>query len=624
MIVLVMTCFCPDASAQGDKYFTSNNKKVRIETFDNEVITAMKDIGIPGASIAIIDDGKIAYYNAYGIKGNVERDRIDKRTIFEGCSLSKSLLAFVAYQLVDEGKLNLDKPMHEYFAYEPLEHDPRYKLITSRMVLSHSSGIENHRDQNSEQLDIVTDPGSQYVYSGEGYVYLSKVIETILGQSYEQYVNARVIDNLKLKNTSLKFTEKKGLHKEHPSNYALGHNIFGTQRGKWKNLNVAPKGGNSFTAEDYAKLVLAIFDPGHLKHRRRYVLDPVIRIEKSSLFYGPGFEVYLNESDTIISHGGSNGGFKGFVIYSVSKKSGFVLLANHDLGKLMVENVCARTVGIDMKPFKDAHFELLEQYPSNTLSMFKVYRERGEAGMFTEMETLKKENGIGVNTLAVLGDFFLSVDSLSLSRRILEESVRLYPESSVSFALLGDVHWATGQGGLAYENYKHAKSLNFDLWDIEPNLKECAEWVSELERRKDFYTQVNQGAETTIEAENYNVWKSVNIEPSSDEGGGEKVGQMDSNSRIEYKIKVDQEGTYAMAIRIASLEESQLAILVGDNEQTKIDIPLTNGWDKWASVTAKINLPKGTDTLKFYGKKGYFSINWFKLSPAPQNEFTNK
>ena len=74
----------------------------------------MADVGIPGASLAIIENDKIIFNQGYGYKNMKEMSSVDKKTIFEGCSLSKSFLVFAAFKLVEEGKLDLDKPMYEY------------------------------------------------------------------------------------------------------------------------------------------------------------------------------------------------------------------------------------------------------------------------------------------------------------------------------------------------------------------------------------------------------------------------------------------------------------------------------------------------------------------------------
>ena len=139
----------------------------------------MKATGTPGISLAIINDGKIAYHT---VRGNSAPDTpMTKKTIFEGASLSKPLFAFFVMQLVEQGVLDLDTPLYTYLPYKDIAHDERYKKITARMVLSHTTGFPNWRNQDGRKgLTIDFDPGTQFQYSGEGYQYLALVLQKLL------------------------------------------------------------------------------------------------------------------------------------------------------------------------------------------------------------------------------------------------------------------------------------------------------------------------------------------------------------------------------------------------------------------------------------------------------------
>ena len=111
---------------------------------------------------------------------------MDDRTIFEGASLSKPLFAYMVMFLVEDEKLDLDKPLHEYLDYHYHgidKEDDRYKEITARMVLSHTTGFPNWRPDYD--LIIHFDPGTDFRYSGEGYIFLERVIQSILNTDYK-------------------------------------------------------------------------------------------------------------------------------------------------------------------------------------------------------------------------------------------------------------------------------------------------------------------------------------------------------------------------------------------------------------------------------------------------------
>ena len=155
----------------------------------------MAKTGAKGMAIAIIDGGRVRYVQAYGIR-NEHGDPLRTDTVMYGASLTKPVFAYHVLQLVDQGKLALDTPVAEYLdkpltaydteaiypgkygPYHDLAGDPRWKLITARHVLTHSTGFANFWFiEPDRKLRIHFDPGSRYSYSGEGMGLLQFVIE---------------------------------------------------------------------------------------------------------------------------------------------------------------------------------------------------------------------------------------------------------------------------------------------------------------------------------------------------------------------------------------------------------------------------------------------------------------
>lgn len=166
-------------SIQAQTIKTPDGKTIPIASINAFFDTQMKATNTPGVSLAIINDGKIAYHM---VKGYSAPDTpMTAQTIFEGASLSKPLFAFFVMQLVEKRVLDLDIPLYTYLPYDDIAHDERYKKITARMVLSHKTGFPNWRDQDGKTgLTIDFDPGTQFQYSGEGYQYLALVLQKLL------------------------------------------------------------------------------------------------------------------------------------------------------------------------------------------------------------------------------------------------------------------------------------------------------------------------------------------------------------------------------------------------------------------------------------------------------------
>lgn len=449
---------------------------------DRRSIEAMlREVGVPGMSLAIIKNNKVVFARGYGYKKAGSRDRVGKHTVFEAASLSKSFLVYVTHLLVDEGRFDLDKPMYQYLDPGPLlNYDSRYKLITPRMILSHSSGLENWRQENDPtKLEIVSDPGTKYVYSGEGYTYLSAVLETVLKRSYEDYVRDMVIKPLHLKDVYLLFDTVKGT----PRNYAIGHDQFGKPMRKWKHTNPVPAGGVNLTAKAYAKLIISIFDKKHLSPGRVADIEkPIISLREAYPFhwFGAGFEVLYSGGDTIISHGGSNPGFKNLLFYSTVSKNGFVLLTNGDRGKWMASRIDAMTAALDISPiFKGLYYD---QYPSEAITLFRMFNEGRKTEMVDRIDELSAKGALGVNTLDELGDVLSGTDS-ALAGRLLRMNIRLYPESPTAYNLLGKLDMEEKQFAEAVENFTKAKELHVQDENLEARLRTCEQQIAKLNQQ---------------------------------------------------------------------------------------------------------------------------------------------
>lgn len=155
----------------------------------------MSTTGAKGLALAIIDRGQVRYVQAYGVR-NAQSDPLRTDTVMYGASLTKTVFAYSVLQLVDQGKIALDTPLGDYLdrpltdydtnaiypdkygPYRDLANDPRWRRITARHALTHSTGFANFWwTEPDHKLRIHFDPGTRYSYSGEGLILLQFVIE---------------------------------------------------------------------------------------------------------------------------------------------------------------------------------------------------------------------------------------------------------------------------------------------------------------------------------------------------------------------------------------------------------------------------------------------------------------
>jgi CubicO group peptidase (beta-lactamase class C family) len=136
--------------------------------------------GVPGVGIAVGARGKIAWSGSFGVKNVITREPVTKETLFEAASMTKPVFAYVAMKLVDEGKIDLDRPLVHYRRPDYLGNDPRLETISVRDVLRHTTGLPNWADGT---LVTIAKPGTTYTYSGEGFVWLQLILEKVTGEA---------------------------------------------------------------------------------------------------------------------------------------------------------------------------------------------------------------------------------------------------------------------------------------------------------------------------------------------------------------------------------------------------------------------------------------------------------
>ncbi len=147
--------------AQNIKRIDGSN--VSFSALDQKINFLMKAANVHGLAIAVFNNNKPVYKKAFGYKRFDSKEPLQTNTNFYGASLSKSVFGVLVMKLVEEGKINLDKPLYEYlqkpvYEYKPvkkwhdnytdLKADTLYKKITARMCLAHTSGFPNWSGMN--------------------------------------------------------------------------------------------------------------------------------------------------------------------------------------------------------------------------------------------------------------------------------------------------------------------------------------------------------------------------------------------------------------------------------------------------------------------------------------------
>ena len=225
-------------------------------TIDSAARALMQLEHVQGLALAVIDAGTVVHVAAYGIR-NAARDPLTTQTIMYGASLTKTAFTHMVMQLVDEGRLNLDasiadllpRPLPEYDDYHDLASDPRWKQLTLRILLTHTSGFANFRWlEDDGKLRFHFDPGTRYGYSGEGFYIAQLVLEEALGLDVGREMQARVFDRFGMTRTSMQWRP------DFRANLADGFRIDGTPEPHDERSSVSAAGSMDTDIDDQARL----------------------------------------------------------------------------------------------------------------------------------------------------------------------------------------------------------------------------------------------------------------------------------------------------------------------------------------------------------------------------------
>jgi CubicO group peptidase (beta-lactamase class C family) len=315
-----------------------------ISIIDNNVPLLMQEFNVPGVSIVLIKDREEVFGKSFGVKDARTSVPVNETTMFEACSMTKPVFAFIVFQLVEQKKLNIDEPMCNYLEEKFFGEDSIYREITARMILSHQSGLPNWRKGEEERngpLPVYFSPGERFSYSGEGYFYLQRVIEKITGKSLEENAEEFLFQALGLNHSSFIWTA------EIDSLISCGHDTSGNFLAKSKYVHPNSAYTLYISAEDYAKIIIEImktnqrsssllskFSVEEMLSSQVDVLvrDPIERPGRALgffTFWSLGWAVDSTAYGKIYFHSGANRtGFRCYSQFNLDEGKGIVIMTN--------------------------------------------------------------------------------------------------------------------------------------------------------------------------------------------------------------------------------------------------------------------------------------------------------
>ena len=243
--------------------------KTVVADMETGVPNLIRKAGIPGLQVALVRDGKVVWQGAYGVRNAVTGDPVTADTIFEAASLTKPFFAYAVMKMVDEGLIDLGKPLHTFFTRQEIEKGLGHSLeaegfkrewfekITGRHVLSHSSGLPH--GERGAVVPIFFEPGTKWKYSAEGYQLLQLAVEKLKGEKLDAIMQKYVLDPLGMKKSSMVWRPS------YEETMASGHDVFSTPQDYRKRTEASAAASLYTTAAEYARFVCAVMNGEGLK-----------------------------------------------------------------------------------------------------------------------------------------------------------------------------------------------------------------------------------------------------------------------------------------------------------------------------------------------------------------------
>ena len=312
----------------------------RADAVDDFVCAEMKGRHIPGASIAVVKNGKTVKVCGYGLANLEQNTPVTADTVFQIQSMTKSFTAAGILMLVEEGRVAVGDPVSKYLDGVP----DAWKDITVRHLLTHTSGIKDFINDPTQslRLDVEDDsvlkvtaarplnftPGDRYQYSNTNYLLLGMIIRKVTGKPYGDWLRERIFEPLKMSNTSIYSWLDIIPHR------AAGYLLSGT---RWLNgqyiaptVLAYPGGGILSTAGDLAKWDIALSQGRLLRAETRKEMWTPARLNDGTMsHYGYGWDMGSLAGHPYQDHNGAHSsGFASSIIRFPEDHLSVIVLAN--------------------------------------------------------------------------------------------------------------------------------------------------------------------------------------------------------------------------------------------------------------------------------------------------------
>ncbi|MEM9286206.1 MAG: serine hydrolase domain-containing protein [Pseudomonadota bacterium] len=322
-----------------------------LEELDQALSDLVREAVLPGASVAVVENGEVVLVRAYGLADVAAGKAVTPETLFKAGSTSKNLTSLLALVLQDEGLFDINVPLTRYLPDIGIDNPyAENHPITIAQLLEHTAGIEgstyneyatsvpalsptDYARAIGPKLKVRWEPGYYFSYANSGHTLVAAAMEAETGESFDNLVRTRLLIPLGMSASTFSWSYADGaaVAKSYAKDGA-------TLQPNW-DMAIRPSGSLVTTAEDLAqmiKLYLArggdLVSPEAVARMERPEESVAARAGMQLGGYGLGNFGFFEGSHPFRGHWGSTEGFRTHMGYSLDAQGGYVVMTNADDG----------------------------------------------------------------------------------------------------------------------------------------------------------------------------------------------------------------------------------------------------------------------------------------------------
>ncbi|MFY0603122.1 MAG: beta-lactamase family protein [Flavobacteriaceae bacterium] len=355
----------------------------------------MKELGVTGLSIAVINNGLIEWAKGYGIADSTENRKVTTETMFQAGSISKPVAATKALQLYENGALDLDANINDYLVNWKLP-DNKFtteEKVTTRRILDHSSGLtvwgfpgyERGKNipttaeildgkGNTDSVRVYKKPGESWRYSGGGYTIMQQMISDIEQKQFSDIMQEDILNPLGM----TKSTYENPLPEKYHNIAATGHYSDGSEvKGKWHVYPEMAAAGLWTTPSQlvmWAKEVMQVYQSQQDGLLKANTINEMLTVSTDS--YGLGIVV---EDHTFV-HFGADKGFRAQIVGWKNHPVAYVIMVNSDNSRTIFREVLLSIVQEYNLPGVSPRTRIIREQTVDKISKFQGTYNFGKYG----------------------------------------------------------------------------------------------------------------------------------------------------------------------------------------------------------------------------------------------------